>query len=85
MPLTRTGNKLYVHFLKEPAGDAVKVKHFDLKPRRASFLNTGRPVAFALDLVLGDHVEQRGYLRLRGLPVQEMANTVWVLKLEFDK
>ena len=85
MLLTRKGNKLYVHLHKEPAGDAVKLKPFDLKPRRASFLNTGRPVAFALDLVPGDHVKQRGYLRLGGLPVQEMANTVLVLKLEFDK
>jgi hypothetical protein len=32
-----------------------------------------------------DHVEHVGYLRLRKLPVNEMADTVLVAKLEFEK
>jgi hypothetical protein len=31
-----------------------------------------------------NHVEQRGYLRLRKLPANELASTVLVVKLEFD-
>ena len=31
-----------------------------------------------------DHATQAAYLRLTGLPVNELANTVLVVKLEFD-
>ncbi|OPZ02033.1 MAG: hypothetical protein BWZ09_02607 [Alphaproteobacteria bacterium ADurb.BinA305] len=30
-------------------------------------------------------MEQKAYLRLRNLPVNEMSNTVLVVKLEFDR
>ena len=43
------------------------------------------PVDFSLDMAPSDHVERKGYLRLRNLPVNEMANTVLVVKLEFDQ
>lgn len=48
-------------------------------------LNTAGPVEFAVDLVPGEHVEHKLYLRLRKLPVNELANTVLVVKLEFDR
>ena len=32
-----------------------------------------------------DHAEQTAYLRLRHLPVNELANTALVVKLEFDR
>ena len=35
-------------------------------------------------MVPSGHGEQRGWLRLRKLPVNELANTVLVVKLEFD-
>jgi alpha-L-fucosidase len=82
--LTRNGNNLYVHLHKDPLGDAVKLKPLALTPRKATLLNTGKPVDFATDMAPSDHVEQKGYLRLRGLPTNEMANTVLVVKLEFD-
>ncbi len=82
--LTRKGNTLYVHSHREAQGDSVKLKPFNLRPRRATLLNTGTPVDFGMDMVPSDHAEQKGYLRLRGLPVNEMANTLLVVKLEFD-
>ena len=39
----------------------------------------------AMDMAPSDHIEHKGYLRLRNLPVNQMANTVLVVKLEFDK
>ena len=56
-----------------------------MAPRRATLLNTGRPVECAVDMVPSDHVEQKAYLRLRKLPVNQDANTVLVAKLEFDR
>jgi alpha-L-fucosidase len=83
--LTRKGNDLYVHLNSDPVGEAVKLKPLTQAPRKATLLNTGQPVECSLDLVPSEHVEQGHYLRLRKLPVNEMANTVLVVKLEFDR
>ena len=82
--LTRRGNTIYVHLHKDPIKESVQLKPFAIAPRRATLLNTGRPVEFAVDMVPTDHVEHKPYLRLRNLPVDEVANTVLVVKLEFD-
>jgi alpha-L-fucosidase len=82
--LTRRANTLYVHLHRDPTSEAVKLKPLNMAPRRATLLNTGQPVEFAVDLVPSEHVEQKPYLRLRKLPVNELANTVLVVKLEFE-
>ncbi len=38
-----------------------------------------------MDLVPTNHIEHKPYLRLRNLPVNDLANTVLVVKLEFDR
>jgi len=83
--LTRRDNTLYVHLHRDPTAEAVKLKPLAIAPRRATLLNTGQPVEFAVDLVPSDHVEHKPYLRLRKLPVNELSNTVLVVKLEFDQ
>lgn len=83
--LTRRDNTLYVHLHREPVSEAVKLKPIDVAPRRATLLNTGAAVEFAVDLVPSEHVEHKPYLRLRKLPVNELCNTVLVVKLEFDR
>ena len=40
---------------------------------------------FEVDLVPTNHIEHKPYLRLRNLPVNDLANTVLVVKLEFDR
>jgi alpha-L-fucosidase len=82
--LTRRGNWLYVHLHRDPLSEAVKLKPIDVAPRRATLLNTGQPVEFAVELVPTEHMEQKPCLRLKRLPVNELANTVLVVKLEFD-
>jgi alpha-L-fucosidase len=83
--LTRRDNTIYVILNKDPMTEAVKLKPLAVMPRRATLLNTGRPVECAVDMVPSDHVEQKAWLRLRKLPVNELANTVLVAKLEFDR
>ena len=83
--LTRKGNTLYVHLYKDAIADSVKLPPFDVLPRKATLLNTGKPLVCSTDLVPQDHVSQKSFLRMRGLPVNELANTVLVVKLEFDK
>jgi len=83
--LTRRDRTLYVHLNKDPASDGVKLKPFNVAPRRATLLNTGRPVDVVVNLSPADHQEQKAYLRLMHLPANAMANTVLVVKLEFDR
>jgi alpha-L-fucosidase len=47
-------------------------------------LNDGRRVECVVNVAPSDHASQRPYLRLQKLPVNELANTVLVVKLEFD-
>jgi len=82
--LTRRGNTVYVHLHHDPAGDAVKLKPVRRLPRRATLLNTDRPVPCVLDMAPSDHLEQAAYLRVTNLPANELSNTVLVVKLEFD-
>lgn len=83
--LTRKENALYVHLYVDPVGESVKLKPLAVLPRRATLLNTGQAVDCSLDMVPSEHVQQGRYLRLCKLPVNQLANTVLVVKLEFDR
>jgi alpha-L-fucosidase len=83
--LTRKAHTLYVHLHRDPVGDSVKLKPIAVAPRRATLLNTGQPVTCVVDMAPSDHLEQAAYLRLVGLPANEQANSVMVVKLEFDR
>jgi len=82
--ITRRWNTMYVHLHREPVSEVVKLKPINVTPRRAILLNNGESVEFAVNMVPSDHTEQKKYLRLRKLPVNEMSNTVLIVKLEFD-
>ena len=82
--LTRKGNTLYVHLNTDTVGDSIKLKPLAVAPRSAALLNNGHRVDAVVEMVPSEHVDQGKYLRLRGLPANEMANTVMVIKLEFD-
>ena len=81
--LTRRDNTIYVHLHRDPIKEAVQLKPMAVAPVRATLLNTGKPIEFAVDMVPTDHIEHKPYLRLRSLPVDELANTVLVVKVEF--
>jgi len=81
--LTRRDNTLYVILQAPPQGDAVKLKPISTLPRRATLLNTGANLLASTDLIPSEHGSQGHYLRLTRLPVNELANTVMVAKLEF--
>jgi alpha-L-fucosidase len=82
--LTRRDNTLYVHLYRDPVSSAVKLPPITVAPRSATLLNTGEPVAFTVDMAPREHLDRRPSLRLVELPVNEHANTVLVIKLEFD-
>jgi alpha-L-fucosidase len=83
--VTRKENTIYVHMNKLPVGNGLKLKPINVLPTKAVLLNTGKPIDCVVNLSPSDHGTQQPYLRLRNLPVNEMANSVLVAKLEFDK
>lgn len=83
--LTRREDTLYVVLHQDPLTTAVKLKPLAVNPQRATLLNTGRPVSFAVEMLPSDHRDQKVYLRLYNLPVIELAHTVPVVKLEFSR
>jgi alpha-L-fucosidase len=82
--LTYRDNVLYVHLNKELPGSAVKLKPINVAPLKATLLNDGRKMDFAVRFNPSDHTEQKAFLNLVGLPGNELCSTVPVIKLEFD-
>lgn len=85
--LTRRGNKtLYVHFYGLPYSDAVLLPFVKPSLRRATLLNTGKPVEFHIDPHHPRYcMRNEKVLKLQHLPVNDFANEVMVVRLDFDE
>jgi alpha-L-fucosidase len=83
--LTSRGNTLYVHLSRDLPGNVIKLKPVQLLPSGAVLLNNGRAVECAVNMCPSDHLEQKGYLRLRNLPANELSGSVMVVRLDFDR
>ena len=83
--VTKRSRTVYVHLNKLPVGNGIKLKPVNIQPEKAVLLNTGQQVETVVNLCPSDHATQQPYLRLRNLPVKDMADSVMVIKLEFDR
>lgn len=89
--LTAEDNVVYVHLAEQPTMRRVLLRPMTELPVKATLLNTGEDVTFADDPLPTLHMDGHGllvdgnksFLRLTNLPVNEMAGTVMVVKLEF--
>jgi alpha-L-fucosidase len=81
--VTRRGNTLYIHLHKDTQSNSIVLKPLNVKPNKATLLNDGRELESTVDMIPWAWRE-RPYLRIRNLPVNELTDTVMVLKLEFD-
>ncbi|MGW8257534.1 MAG: alpha-L-fucosidase, partial [Thermoguttaceae bacterium] len=83
--VTRRGKTLYVHLSDVPDSEAVQLEAVKIAPSRATLLNTGRPIAWAIERLPNDFWSKKPpSLRLCKLPVNELAASVPAVKLEFD-
>ncbi len=80
--LTRRGNDVYVHLYRDPQASAVVLRPLIQQPKRATLLNDGRELEAGVDLV-PFYWREKPYLRIRGLPVDEITDEVMIIKLEF--
>lgn len=81
--LTRKGNTVYVHLYTDIHSDAVVLRPLDILPNKAVLLNDGRELEARVDMLPFYHRE-KPYLRIRGLPVNELLGEVMVIRLDFD-
>lgn len=81
--VTKKDNTLYIHLYQDPQSTAIILKPLDTLPKKATLLNNGEELEARVD-VTPWHWQEKPYLRIRGIPVNEFNDTVMVIKLEFD-
>jgi len=82
--VTQRGREVYVHLFRDPEATGVVLAEFAAQPRRAILLNTGQELEACLDRRGNGLWYQTSFLRIRGLPVNELLDEVLVVKLEFE-
>ena len=82
--LTRKGNTVYVHLIKEPNSSCVVLKPVEALPHTAVLMNTGEAITVSVELLPTYYAEGKKYLRLSHLPTDELIDTVMVARLEFE-
>ena len=83
LSVTYRDKTVYIHFNKGLIGNGIKLKPLNVLPEKAILLNNNKRVDCVVDLSPSDHIEQKKYLHLRNLPVNELANSILVVKLVF--
>jgi alpha-L-fucosidase len=83
--LTRREDSLYVILNKTPVTNAVRLRPLGSTPLSTTLLNTGEPVDTIVNRLpgYGPGVDADPVLRLRNLPVNELAGEVLVIRLDF--
>jgi alpha-L-fucosidase len=81
--LTRKGNSLYLHFPKPPSSTGIMLNPLRIQPDKATLLNDGRELRAAVQEV-PTFWQAGAYLRVSGIPVNELAGEVPVIRLDFQ-
>ncbi len=82
--VTRRNQTYYIHFNRGLRTNGFSLKPVNVMPKKAVILNDGQPVECNVIMTAGDYLEQKKYLRLKNLPVDEYYDKTMVVKLEFD-
>lgn len=81
---TQLGRTVYIHFHEDPRSTGVVLRPLAALPQKATLLNTGQELDVRVDR--GARMwHDAEYLRVRGLPVNELTDEVMVVKLEFGE
>ncbi len=83
MLITRKTNTLYIHLPISPQSTGLILKPLRILPKRATLLNDGTELQAAVETTPW-HWQELPYLRLSGLPVNRMTETVMVIRLDFS-
>lgn len=81
--MTKQDNIYYAIAYKQLVSNSLNLRPIDTLPSKVTLLNNGQNIDSVLDIVPNDVT--RPYVRLRNIPVDEMAGDVLVFKIEFEK
>ena len=81
--VTRKGDSLYLHFPTPPLSTGIVLNPMVVAPRTAILLNTGMPLRAAVELV-PSWFRAGPFLRVSGIPVNQLVGEVPVIRLDFD-
>src|SRR5699024_8978461 len=84
MLVTKKDNILFIHLFKDSKSNAILLRPLDAMPKKVTLLNNQQELEATVD-VTPRHWREKPYLRIRGLPVNEMTDAVMVIKIEFDQ
>jgi alpha-L-fucosidase len=84
--LTRCGQYLYVILHKPPTTNAIRLKPIHAIPQEVVLLNTGRTLDWVINRVpgYGPRVGAEPFLRIRNIPVDELAGDVVVIRIQLN-
>jgi alpha-L-fucosidase len=82
--LTRQDNVFYVHLCMNNISSTVVLNPIDIMPRKVTLLNTMEPLESNLVDLPRFFKSNKKTLCIHNLPIDEMRDTVMVIKLEFD-
>lgn len=83
--ITRKDQTLYLHLNQQHSTTGLRLDPIDKLPRKVILLNNNMPLNASLDFMPSLHQTKKKCLHITGLPVNQMSNTVMVIKLEFDR
>lgn len=82
--VTKKEHSVYIHLFKGLQSSAIILKPLDILPHKALLLNNGLELEARVD-VTPWHWKEKPLLRIRNIPVNEMEDTVMIIKLFFDE
>lgn len=82
--LTQRGTTLYVHLQRPFKSPSVVLPPIDQAPQRATLLNTGQDLPFAVEMLPYFWSNRGTYLIVREIPLQDLGTETPIIKLEFD-
>ena len=83
--VTQRDNTLFVILTGSPLGNRVLLKPIEIPPTRAVLLNTNEPVQYSVERIPSEWRDQSAYLRIHNLRLGDLAGTVPIIRLEFDR
>jgi len=83
--ITKKDNIIYVHANTDLKGNVIKLSPISKAPKEAILLNTGENIDFEIEFLPSEWREKKKHLRLCNLPVNEMCDTVMIIKLIFEQ
>ena len=83
----RKDGKTYLHYYNGLISDAVALERVPRLPRSVTLMNTGRPLRFGMERLPGSFDGETGvareFLRISGIPVDDLASEPIVLRIDW--